>query len=63
MRRTGYEASGAFNLIFVVEGRMFRFERMIERERDLHYVYLQALVDSSLLDVATYKCLISIKPN
>ena len=32
-RRTGYEASGAFNLIFVVEGRMFRFERMIERER------------------------------
>ena len=55
-RRTGYEASGAFNLIFVVEGRMFRFERMNERKRDLHCVYLQALVDSSLFDVDTYKC-------
>ena len=33
-RRTGYEASGAFNSIFVVEGRMFRFERMIERNRE-----------------------------
>ena len=46
MRRTGYEASGAFNLIFVVEGRMFRFKRMIERERERERLTLCILTSS-----------------